>query len=120
MHQCFLFSSENDGKLSSKATSCSLAQGEKSMLMYGGTGLYTHRERQWKRKNQEGAEGCCRLTLSRHETQLFRSATPHETPRASADAHGERTLLHKSDTGGDADTQAVCEKREITLDDLLW
>lgn len=51
--------------------------------------------------------GYCRLTLSRHETQLFRSTTPHETPRASADAHGQRTLLHKSDTGGDADTQSA-------------
>lgn len=64
-----------------------------------------------REKNQEGAEGCCRLTLSRHETQLFRSATPHETPRASADAHGERTLLHKSDTGGDA-THRLSVRRE--------
>lgn len=60
-----------------------------------------------------------RLTLSRHKTQLFRSATPHETPRVSADAHGQKTLLHKSDTGGDADTQAECEKREITLAGFL-
>lgn len=89
------------------------------MVMDGGTGLYTQRERQQKKKKQEGAGGCCRLMLSRHETQLFRSTTPHETPRASADAHGQRTLLHKSDTGGDADTQAECEKREITLAGFL-
>lgn len=50
------------------------------------------------------------------QTDAVQTRAPHETRRAGADAHGQRTLLNKSDGGGDADTQRLRAARREKCD----
>ncbi len=64
-----------------------------------------------------GGGGRCGLTLSRHETQIFRSGTPHETPGQLWRTSAEYGLINQRKLGG---VGGSCRGQKDTHRGVKW